>query len=135
MRQMVMVGVLQAQNCTNLVSSWRHRESRSGSTSADYYQTIGRVLEEGKFHAGFFDDRLAIPDRYGNNHRHTVGYGVRCEKWGFRFQERSNEPCPPRHDRSSEEVPVGRLRPAIHAYANLHGGGRTCRPPPRCQKW
>ncbi len=28
MRQMVMVGFLQAQNCTNLVSSWRHPKSR-----------------------------------------------------------------------------------------------------------
>ncbi len=28
MRQIVMVGFLQAQNCTNLVSSWRHPESR-----------------------------------------------------------------------------------------------------------
>src|SRR3954453_774140 len=61
MRQMVMVGFLQAQNCTNLVSSWRHPESREDSTSADYYQTIGRVLEEGKFHVGFFDDPLAMP--------------------------------------------------------------------------
>lgn len=80
MRQMVMVGFLQAQNCTNLVSSWRHPESRRDSTSADYYQTIGRVLEEGKFHAGFFDDRLAMPDRYGNDHRHTVQHGIRCVK-------------------------------------------------------
>src|SRR3954453_4812902 len=80
MRQMVMVGFLQAQNCTNLVSSWRHPESRTDSTSADYYQTIGRVLEEGKFHAGFFDDRLAMPDRYGNDHRHTVQHGIRCVK-------------------------------------------------------
>ena len=69
MRQMVMVGFLQAQNCTNLVSSWRHPESRDDSMSADYYRTIGRVLEEGKFHLGFFDDRLAMPDRYGNDHR------------------------------------------------------------------
>ena len=80
MRQMVMGGFLQAQNCTNLVSSWRHPESRQDSTSADYYQTIGRVLEEGKFHAGFFDDRLAMPDRYGNDHRHTVQHGIRCVK-------------------------------------------------------
>ena len=80
MRQMVMVGFLQAQNCTNLVSSWRHPESRQDSTSADYYQTIGRVLEEGKFHVGFFDDRLAMPDRYGNDHRHTVQHGIRCVK-------------------------------------------------------
>jgi FMN-dependent oxidoreductase (nitrilotriacetate monooxygenase family) len=80
MRQMVMVGFLQAQNCTNLVSSWRHPESRQDSTSADYYQTIGRVLEEGKFHVGFFDDRLAMPDRFGNDHRHTVQHGIRCVK-------------------------------------------------------
>ena len=80
MRQMVMVGFLQAQNCTNLVSSWRHPESRDDSMSADYYRTIGRVLEEGKFHLGFFDDRLAMPDRYGNDHRHTVEHGIRCVK-------------------------------------------------------
>ena len=80
MRQMVMVGFLQAQNCTNLVSSWRHPESRDDTMSADYYRTIGRVLEEGKFHLGFFDDRLAMPDRYGNDHRHTVEHGIRCVK-------------------------------------------------------
>jgi FMN-dependent oxidoreductase (nitrilotriacetate monooxygenase family) len=80
MRQMVMVGFLQAQNCTNLASSWRHAESRDDTTSADYYQTIGRILEAGKFHVGFFDDRLAMPDRYGNDHRHTVEHGIRCVK-------------------------------------------------------
>ena len=80
MRQMVMVGFLQAQNCTNLVSSWRHPESRKDSTSADYYQTIGRVLEEGKFQVAFFDDRLAMPDLFSNDHRHTVEHGIRCVK-------------------------------------------------------
>jgi FMN-dependent oxidoreductase (nitrilotriacetate monooxygenase family) len=80
MRQMVFVGFLQAQNCTNLVSSWRHPESRKDSTSADYYQTIGRVLEEGKFHVAFFDDRLAMPDLFTNDHRHTVEHGIRCVK-------------------------------------------------------
>ena len=80
MRQMVMIGFLQAQNCTNLVSSWRHPESRQDSTSADYYRTIGKVLEEGKFHIGFFDDRLAMPDLFTNDHRHTVEHGIRCVK-------------------------------------------------------
>jgi alkanesulfonate monooxygenase SsuD/methylene tetrahydromethanopterin reductase-like flavin-dependent oxidoreductase (luciferase family) len=60
-RQMVMVGFLQAQNCTNLPSSWRHPESRDDSMSADYYQEIARILEAGKFHMAFFDDRLAMP--------------------------------------------------------------------------
>ena len=45
-----------------------------------YYQEIAGVLEAGKFHTAFFDDRLAMPDRYGNDHAHTVEYGVRCVK-------------------------------------------------------
>src|ERR1700752_2245495 len=79
-RQMVMVGFLQAQNCTNLPASWRHPASRDDSMSADYYQEIDRVLEAGKFHMAFFDDRLAMPDRYGNDHAHAVEYGIRCVK-------------------------------------------------------
>jgi len=38
------------------------------------------VLEEGKFHLGFFDDRLSMPDMYGRNHAHTVQHGIRCVK-------------------------------------------------------
>ena len=79
-RQMVMVAFLQAQNCTNLPLSWRHPLSRDDSSSADYYQEIARILEAGKFHIAFFDDRLAMPDRLGNDHAHTVEYGIRCVK-------------------------------------------------------
>jgi FMN-dependent oxidoreductase (nitrilotriacetate monooxygenase family) len=79
-RQMVMVGFLQAQNCTNLPCSWRHPESRDDAHSAAYYQEIARILEAGKFHMAFFDDRLAMPDRYGNDHAATVEYGVRATK-------------------------------------------------------
>jgi len=79
-RQMVMVGFLQAQNCTNLPSSWRHPQSRTDATTADFYGEIGRVLERGKFHIAFFDDRFAMPDRYGSDHSHTVEYGIRCVK-------------------------------------------------------
>src|SRR3954454_20473819 len=79
-RQMVLVGFLQAQNCTNLPSSWRHPDSRDDSMSADYYQEIARILQAGKFHMAFFDDRLAMPDRYGNDHAHTVEYAIGCVK-------------------------------------------------------
>ena len=77
---MAMVGFLQAQNCTNLPASWRHPASRSDFLSAEYYQEIARVLERGKFHVAFFDDRLAMPDRYRGDHTHTVEYGIRCVK-------------------------------------------------------
>ena len=77
---MVMVGFLQAQNCTNLVSSWRHPVSRTDTWSPEYYADLGRILEEGKFQVAFFDDRLAMPDRFGNDHRHTVEHGIRCVK-------------------------------------------------------
>jgi len=80
MRQLILVGFLQAQNCTNLASSWRHPQSRTDSCSPDFYSHIGRVLEEGKFHLGFFDDRLSMPDMYGRNHAHTVEHGIRCVK-------------------------------------------------------
>src|SRR6195256_3650548 len=79
-RQMAMVGFLQAQNCTNLPASWRHPESRTDFLSADFYREIARVLEAGKFHLAFFDDRLAMPDRYGNDHVHAVEHGIRCVK-------------------------------------------------------
>ena len=79
-RQMVMVGFLQAQNCTNLPCSWRHPDSRDDAHSAAYYQEIARILEAGKFHLAFFDDRLAMPDRYGSDHAHTVEYGIRATK-------------------------------------------------------
>ena len=58
MRDMVMVGFLQAQNCSNFAGSWRHPDSRSDFASPDYYAHIGRVLEAGKFQLAFFDDRL-----------------------------------------------------------------------------
>ena len=80
MRQMTFVAFLQAQNCTNLASSWRHPDSRGDTWSPDYYRHLGRVLEEGKFHLGFFDDRLSMPDMYGRNHEHTVEHGIRCVK-------------------------------------------------------
>jgi FMN-dependent oxidoreductase (nitrilotriacetate monooxygenase family) len=80
MRQMILIGFLQAQNCTNFASSWRHPKSRTDSWSPDYYRHIGRVLEAGKFHLGFFDDRLSMPDMYGQNHAHTVRHGIRCVK-------------------------------------------------------
>src|SRR5271168_2491670 len=76
MRQMVLVGFLQAQNCTIFASSWRHPASRTDSWSPDYYRHIGRVLEAGKFHLGFFDDRLSMPDMYGRDHGHTVALGA-----------------------------------------------------------
>ena len=61
MRQMVLVGFLQAQNCSNFAASWRHPASRTDFMSADFYRHIGRVLEAGKFHMGFFDDRHHLP--------------------------------------------------------------------------
>jgi FMN-dependent oxidoreductase (nitrilotriacetate monooxygenase family) len=80
MRQMTLVAFLQAQNCTNFASSWRHPLSRTDTWSPDYYRHLGRVLEEGKFHLGFFDDRLSMPDMYGHDHAHTVAHGIRCVK-------------------------------------------------------
>ena len=80
MRQMALVGFLQAQNCTNFVGSWRHPQAAQDFTSAEYYRRIGRALEFGKFHLGFFDDRLAMPDLFGGDHAQVVANGIRVVK-------------------------------------------------------
>src|ERR1700722_18500931 len=79
-RQMTLVGFLQAQNCTNFVGSWRHPLADQDFASADYYRRIGRALEAGKFHLGFFDDRLAMPDLFGGDHAHIGAHGIRRGK-------------------------------------------------------
>ncbi|AOS79514.1 MULTISPECIES: LLM class flavin-dependent oxidoreductase [Hydrogenophaga] len=79
-RQMTLIAFMQAQNCTNYAGSWRHPSSMTDYLTPEYYQRVARTLEEGKFDMAFFDDRLAIPDIYGGNHRDTVKYGVRAFK-------------------------------------------------------
>ena len=80
MRQMSLVGFLQAQNCTNFSASWRHPDSRMDFTTPEYYQHIARVLEAGKFDCGFFDDRLSMPEFQSGSFAEAVEGGVRCVK-------------------------------------------------------
>ena len=79
-RQMVMVAFLQAQNCSNYPASWRHAETTQDFLTAEYYQRIARTLEAGRFHLAFFDDRLAMPDRYGDDYAEAVRHGIRVVK-------------------------------------------------------
>jgi FMN-dependent oxidoreductase (nitrilotriacetate monooxygenase family) len=77
---MTLVAFIQAQNCSNLVASWRHPNTELGYATPEFYQDIARTLERGRFQMAFFDDRLAMPDRYGDDHRATVEHGVRAVK-------------------------------------------------------
>ncbi len=79
-RQMSLIAFMQAQNCSNYVGSWRHPSSMGDFTSPAYYQRIARTLEDAKFDMAFFDDRLAMPDIYGDDHRETVANGIRAVK-------------------------------------------------------
>ncbi|HUF92198.1 MAG TPA: LLM class flavin-dependent oxidoreductase [Candidatus Limnocylindria bacterium] len=78
--QMTLVAFLQAQNCSNYPASWRHAATTPDFMTAEYYQRIARTLEDGKFHMAFFDDRLAMPDRYGDDYRESVRHGIRVVK-------------------------------------------------------
>ena len=80
MREMIMVGFLQAQNCSNFAGSWRHPDSRSDFASPEYYAHIGRVLEAGKFHMAFFDDRLGMPEFHGGRFAEAIEHGIRSVK-------------------------------------------------------
>ena len=77
---MTLIAFLQAQNCSNLPGSWRHPAAVPDFLTAEHYMRIARTLEEGKFHLAFFDDRLAMPDIYGDDHRPAVEWGVRSVK-------------------------------------------------------
>src|SRR5262249_379086 len=79
-RQMVLVAFLQAQNCSNYPASWRHAETATDFLSPEYFQRIARTLEGAKFHLAFFDDRLAMPDRYGDDYAESVRHGIRVVK-------------------------------------------------------
>ncbi len=79
-RQMTLVGFMQAQNCSLLTASWRHPQSRQDFLTPEYYQAMARALEAAHFHLAFFDDRLAMPDLYNQNHELAVKYGIRSVK-------------------------------------------------------
>lgn len=80
-RKMKLVAFMQAQNCSNYPASWRHPSGMPDWDTPEFYARIARTLEAGKFHLAFFDDRLAIPDRYNEDFRATVEYGVRSVKF------------------------------------------------------
>ncbi len=80
MRKMILVGFLQAQNCSNFAASWRHPQSRTDFMTADFYQHIARVLEQGKFQLAFFDDRLGMPEFQSGSYAEAVANGIRCVK-------------------------------------------------------
>jgi FMN-dependent oxidoreductase (nitrilotriacetate monooxygenase family) len=79
-RQMSLIGFLQAQNCSTYPGSWRHAATAPDYLTPEYYQSIARTLEAGKFDLAFFDDRLAMPDIYTGDHAQTVAHGVRAVK-------------------------------------------------------
>lgn len=79
-RQMTLVAFMQAQNCSNYPASWRHPQTMPDFMSPQYYQRIARTLEEGRFDMCFFDDRLAMPDRYGDDYEEAVRHGIRVVK-------------------------------------------------------
>lgn len=79
-RQMVLVGFLQAQNCTTIPASWRHPDSADDFTSPEYFARIARTLEAGKFQLGFFDDRLGMPEYSGGKFQDAIAHGIRCVK-------------------------------------------------------
>jgi FMN-dependent oxidoreductase (nitrilotriacetate monooxygenase family) len=77
---MILAAFIQAANCSNYPGSWRHPATQLGFLTPEYYQNIAQTLEQGKFHLAFFDDRLAMPSRYGDSFQESVQYGIRAVK-------------------------------------------------------
>jgi FMN-dependent oxidoreductase (nitrilotriacetate monooxygenase family) len=79
-KQMALVGFMQAGNATVYAGSWRHPATEHRFLDADYYQNLGRTLEAGCFDMMFFDDRLAMPGIYGGSVAEAVRHGARPVK-------------------------------------------------------
>ena len=79
-RKMLLVAFLQASNCSNYTGSWRHPDTVPGFLDLEFYQGIAATLERGRFHLAFIDDRLAMPDRFGDSFEEAVEHGVRAVK-------------------------------------------------------
>ncbi len=79
-RQMSLVGFMQAGSTTVYAGSWRHPAADHGFLTQEYYQKLGRTLEEGCFDLMFFDDRLAMPGIYGGSVAEAVRVGARPVK-------------------------------------------------------
>ncbi len=79
-RQMSLVGFMQAGNVTVYAGSWRHPATEHGFLTADFYQKLGRTLEDGCFDMMFFDDRLAMPGIYAGSVADAVRLGARPVK-------------------------------------------------------
>jgi len=78
--RMILIGFLQAQNCSNYPGSWRHPAASGGFMTPEYYQRIARTLEDARFDMAFFDDRLAMPEIYGDSADLAVQHGIRTVK-------------------------------------------------------
>src|SRR5208282_1312092 len=79
-KQMSLVGFMQAGNATVYAGSWRHPATEHGFLTSGYYEKLGRTLEEGCFDLMFFDDRLAMPGIYGGSVAEAVRTGARPVK-------------------------------------------------------
>jgi FMN-dependent oxidoreductase (nitrilotriacetate monooxygenase family) len=55
---------------------WRHPQASGDLLSAEYYQNLGRLLEEGRFDMVFLPDILAVPDRLGDSLDSQLRYGA-----------------------------------------------------------
>ena len=79
--KMILGAFMQAANCSNYAASWRHPETASDFLSLEYFQRIATILEKGKFHFAFIDDRLAMPGTLNNSIEDTVSHGIRAIKY------------------------------------------------------
>ena len=65
---MLLVAFLQVKNCSNYPADRAPCRVGVGLPTAEYFQRIARTLEDAHFDLAFFDDRLAMPDRYGDDY-------------------------------------------------------------------
>ena len=68
-------GLLIAGPVAHSHALWRNPRERTDFLSVQYYTSIAKTLERGKFDFVFFADRLGVADRYGNSLEAGIRFG------------------------------------------------------------
>lgn len=77
---MILSAFASASTTKTSIGAWSHAATDLDFLSADYYISLGRLLERGGFDFIFFDDRLAMPAAYGGSPGPAAERGARAVK-------------------------------------------------------
>ncbi|WP_063129762.1 LLM class flavin-dependent oxidoreductase [Nocardia fusca] len=75
-KQLHLAGFVEASHLSHSQATWKNPRTSRDFLRPEYYQHLGRVLEQGKFDLMFFGDSLSVPSRYAGSIEAALRYGI-----------------------------------------------------------